>query len=290
MVAHDPLHRSGRAALPHPAPALGDDGQAVEGIWVADICGRKPPDDEAFHPVPTKPSAGILAAPFQDAVPEPTDGIAEDANGPAVHGHAVVADVPPHDRAQVRALLRDAVVQASPKLDLDLFELRPQPRAHRLPQHRELPRPGLRATVRSGRTMARTGLRMMPTFPSSPLRFRTAGFPQYGSKVGLSDVAFPCTTRAKPAPGLPSRCAVCTRPSCSPRRTCGLRSAPQHAARWSTAARADSSPYPRGPRSEPGYAVPVHPRLIGPIRPTRGHSAISPPCGLYALPSLCGSA
>src|SRR5271157_568223 len=27
----------------------------------------------------------------------------------------------------------------------------------------------------SGRTMARTGLRMMPTFPSSPLKFRTAG-------------------------------------------------------------------------------------------------------------------
>jgi hypothetical protein len=40
--------------------------------------------------------------------------------------------------------------------------------------------------------MARTGLRMMPTFPSSPLRFRTAGFPQYGSKAGLSDGAFPC--------------------------------------------------------------------------------------------------
>ncbi|MGO9607104.1 MAG: hypothetical protein ACLQAT_27555, partial [Candidatus Binataceae bacterium] len=28
----------------------------------------------------------------------------------------------------------------------------------------------------SGGTMARTGLRMMPTFPSSSLRFRTAGF------------------------------------------------------------------------------------------------------------------
>jgi hypothetical protein len=27
---------------------------------------------------------------------------------------------------------------------------------------------------------------MMPTFPSSPLRFRTAGFPQYGSKAGSS--------------------------------------------------------------------------------------------------------
>src|SRR5205807_6695428 len=45
---------------------------------------------------------------------------------------------------------------------------------------------------RSGRRMARTGLRMMPTFPSSPLRFRTAGFPQYGSKAGLSDGACPC--------------------------------------------------------------------------------------------------
>ncbi len=43
----------------------------------------------------------------------------------------------------------------------------------------------------SGRTMARTGLRMMPTFPSSSLRFRTAGFPQYGSKAGLSDGACP---------------------------------------------------------------------------------------------------
>jgi len=43
--------------------------------------------------------------------------------------------------------------------------------------------------------MARTGLRMMPTFPSSPLRFRTVGFPQYGSKAGLSDGAFPCGLR-----------------------------------------------------------------------------------------------
>ena len=33
---------------------------------------------------------------------------------------------------------------------------------------------------RSGGTEARTGLRMMPTFPQSPLTFRTAGFPQYG--------------------------------------------------------------------------------------------------------------
>jgi len=43
----------------------------------------------------------------------------------------------------------------------------------------------------SGKAMARTGLRMMPTFPLPPLKFRTAGFPRYGFKAGLSDAAFP---------------------------------------------------------------------------------------------------
>jgi hypothetical protein len=47
----------------------------------------------------------------------------------------------------------------------------------------------------SGKTMARTGLRMMPTFPSPPLKFRTAGFPRYGFKVGLSKVP---TQRRRP--------------------------------------------------------------------------------------------
>ena len=47
---------------------------------------------------------------------------------------------------------------------------------------------------------------------------------------------------------------------------------------------------PRGPRSGPGCAVPVRHYLIGLIRPTRRHIAISPHGGLYAMPSLCGSA
>src|SRR5271157_4144536 len=54
----------------------------------------------------------------------------------------------------------------------------------------------------SGRTVARSGLRMMPTFPLSPLSFRTAGFPQYGWKVGLSGSAFPHVAQVKPAPGM----------------------------------------------------------------------------------------
>jgi hypothetical protein len=47
------------------------------------------------------------------------------------------------------------------------------------------------AAALSGKAMARTGLRMMPTFPLPPLKFRTAGFPRYGFKAGLSDEAFP---------------------------------------------------------------------------------------------------
>src|SRR5436190_18307799 len=44
-------------------------------------------------------------------------------------------------------------------------------------------------------------LRMMPTFPRSPLSFRTGGFPQYGWKAGLSGWAFPDrkSTRLNPS-------------------------------------------------------------------------------------------
>jgi hypothetical protein len=44
------LHSSGRAALPHPAPTLGDSAQAHEGIRVADASGRKPCNDQRPHP------------------------------------------------------------------------------------------------------------------------------------------------------------------------------------------------------------------------------------------------
>ena len=56
--------------------------------------------------------------------------------------------------------------------------------------------------VRSGRIEARTGLRMMPTFPRSSLSFRTAGFPQYGWKVGFPSGAFLDRRQLKPAPGM----------------------------------------------------------------------------------------
>jgi len=55
---------------------------------------------------------------------------------------------------------------------------------------------------RLGRIEARIGLRMMPTFPRSPLSFRTASFPQYGWKAGFPSGTFPDDQRLKPAPGI----------------------------------------------------------------------------------------
>jgi hypothetical protein len=128
----------------------------------------------------------------------------------------------------------------------------------------------------SGRTVARSGLRMMPTFPLSPLSFRTAGFPQYGWKAGISDSAFPVHPSLKPAPGIR-------------RWTPGLHLPFAHLiVRFGcpVLCRADDSSMrrlgvgvrlrPRGSRSDPGSSVPGHQRLFSPIRPTRGHIAISP--------------
>jgi hypothetical protein len=119
--------------------------------------------------------------------------------------------------------------------------------------------------------------------------FRTAGFPRYGWKAGLSGGAFPGVIQLKPAPGMrwsasglrPSFVRLVT--SAMTRSVSGLWARSRTAIRWGLH-------HPRGPRSGPGYHVPVRHHLIGPIRPARRRIAISPHSGLYAMPSLCGSA
>ena len=72
----------------------------------------------------------------------------------------------------------------------------------------------------SGRAMARSGLRMMPTSPSPSLKFRTAGFPRYGFKASLSGRAFPNTSAVKPAPGMPASARGLQRPFARVHATC----------------------------------------------------------------------
>jgi hypothetical protein len=113
--------------------------------------------------------------------------------------------------------------------------------------------------------------RMMPTFPS---KIPYGGF----SPVRLSRPEY--QTRAFPANWF----AIILRTLCCHRYS---RLCVRADALVSTSVRADLPLYPRGPRSGPGYAVPVHPLLSGPIRPTRRLISTSPPRGLYPMPSLC---
>src|SRR5271169_5321632 len=99
IISDHPLHRSGRAALPHPAPTSGDDAQAHEWIRVADTSGRKPGIEQRPHAGPRQVIA--LAAPTQHSPPYPTDRTTEGTDRRAIHRHAVVTHVSENNRAQV---------------------------------------------------------------------------------------------------------------------------------------------------------------------------------------------
>jgi hypothetical protein len=133
----------------------------------------------------------------------------------------------------------------------------------------------------SGRAMARTGLRMMPTFPSLPLKSRTAGFPQYGFKAGMSDSAFPSTTWC-------SRRMVCICPSCtSLPESLYPGSESGNAVRGYTSVRAASAALPQGPslRTELCCLGPSSLKTA-PCAPLAGTPRFHRH-GLYWVPSLC---
>ena len=136
---------------------------------MADTCGWKPPVDVSPHPFPRQMMR--LAAALEGPPPEPADGRAESANAAPVHGNPVVPHVAPNDRAQISAHRRDGLVPTPPKVDLHGLQLRLPPRAHRLPQHRELPLPRLPATGREAENVEALG---SPVAPASPADRREA--------------------------------------------------------------------------------------------------------------------
>src|SRR6266404_3947071 len=133
-IAHDPLHGSGRAGFPHPALALGDNAHAPQRIGMTDRRQRQPASDETPHAIPQY--AAVLAAPRQRAVPEPTYLEPKNPQRRCVHGHAVISNVPTHHCLQPLAQFGDGFVHPSLKLGFHLVQLRLQPFADRLPQHR----------------------------------------------------------------------------------------------------------------------------------------------------------
>ena len=101
------------------------------------------------------------------------------------------------------------------------------------------------------------------TSPAPSLKFRTAGFPQYGFKAGLSGGACPHDAHVL-------RRTVCLHPSCSPQQGCTLRSESEQPARWNTAVRAACAALPQGPSLRSGLFCP------GPSSLNRPHPPHSP--------------
>src|SRR5688572_1150774 len=126
-----PLHRSGRAVFPHPAPTSGDDAKSLERVRVMDAHCRQPPLDVDVHSLPGEVPA--LAASLKRSLPDPHYLVPECTHRAAVGRHPVVSEMPTNDAAQPRTLLTDRVVHATPQLDLDLAELRSQSLRDRLP-------------------------------------------------------------------------------------------------------------------------------------------------------------
>src|SRR5713226_10695822 len=87
-VTNHPLHRSGRALLTHPAPALGDDAKSPQGIRVMDSRRWQPPVDQSVHPLPRKPRP--LAPPPQRPKPMTCYLKSERRQRLAVRRHSIV--------------------------------------------------------------------------------------------------------------------------------------------------------------------------------------------------------
>ena len=110
MVSHNPLHRSGRAAFPHPALASGDDAEAPERIRMTDARSGQPAANQSQHSVP--PHSAILAATRERTIPESSDSEPKQGERRAVHRDTVITDVSLDHRAQPSAHYRDRVVHA----------------------------------------------------------------------------------------------------------------------------------------------------------------------------------
>ena len=134
-ITRNPLHRSGRAGLTHPAPALGDNANATEWIGVKNAWGGKPMLDEPAHPRPS--DVLCVTAPRRRAMPEPGKAEPEQSKRRTVNGHTIVAGVPTRRPDPASYSPKGSGVQAPPQRGLELAQLRLQLLPDRLSHYRE---------------------------------------------------------------------------------------------------------------------------------------------------------
>src|SRR5882762_7471048 len=93
IITNHPLHRSGRALLTHPAPALGGDAKSPERIRVMQRGWWQPTVSQTDHLLPSQPPR--LAASPERPIPAGHDLKAKRRQRVLIGRHSVVPVVPP---------------------------------------------------------------------------------------------------------------------------------------------------------------------------------------------------
>src|SRR5215470_5567882 len=143
-ITNHPLHRSGRALLTHPAPALGNDAKSPQRVRVMDRHRWQPSVNQTVHPLPSKPL--LLASPPKRAIPKSSYLKAKRCQRRLVRRHSIISVVPFYHRPQPLSYFRHRLMHSFPQFRFDFLQLCSLPLAHRLPHHRIHPAASLLAT------------------------------------------------------------------------------------------------------------------------------------------------
>src|ERR1700737_3036223 len=115
-ITNHPLHRSGRALLTHPAPALGDDAKSPKWIRVMQRGRWQPTVSQTDHLLPGQPPG--LAATAQRPVPVAHDLKAKRSQRGVIRRHPVIAVVSPDHRPQPLTAFGHSMMHAFAKFRL----------------------------------------------------------------------------------------------------------------------------------------------------------------------------
>jgi hypothetical protein len=143
-ITNHPLHRSGRALLTHPAPALGDDTKSPQGIRVMDPRRWQPSVDQSVHPLLRKPRP--LAPSPNRLKPASCYLKTKRRQWLPVRRHTIVPVVSFNHSLQPLPYLRHRLMHSPSQSHLDLLQLCSIRLADRPPIHREHPVTSLLAT------------------------------------------------------------------------------------------------------------------------------------------------
>src|SRR5260370_13935665 len=156
-ITDQPLHRSGRALLTHPAPALGDDAKSSQRIRVMKQRRWQPTVNQTVHLLPGQPRP--LTATPERPVPVTGNMKAKRSQRPLVRRHPVIPVVSLHHGPQPLTYFGNWLAHSFSQFRFDFRPPRAFPLLPGAPIDREHPVASLRATnVREAKEVECLGL------------------------------------------------------------------------------------------------------------------------------------